>query len=308
MRNTFVRKMTELVRLDPGVMLLTGDLGFGTFEKFAAEFPENFINTGIAEQNMAGVAAGLALDGHRVFIYSIGNFPTLRCLEQWRNDICYHNLPVTVVVNGGGMAYGSLGMSHHATEDLSILRTLPGMQVMAPADPSELEKCFDFICRQSAPGYLRLCRGGEKILHAGLADFTDPVLVPLCMDEIADTAVIMCGEIASLFADIAAALQSRDIHADIYSSPFVKPLPDLTGVLSRKYKLCVTVEENSCIGGFGSGIAEYFSGLAVHPLLLRIALPDRYCQVAGKHEFLRDAAGLSAEKIVVKIVEKRMLL
>lgn len=309
MRKTFVRKMIELVERDPETILMTGDLGFGVFEEFAERFPQNFINAGIAEQNMTGVAAGLAMEGHHVFVYSIGNFPTLRSLEQWRNDICYHNLPVTAVINGGGMAYGYLGMSHHATEDLSILRTLPEMAVTAPADPIELERCFDFLYQRSAPGYLRLCRGGERNIHPdGLEPFTSAQLYPLHHDQNADTAVIMCGEITSTFDKIAAELKNRNIAADIYSSPFVKPLPDLSTLAGSRYTLLVTVEENSCIGGFGGGVAEYLSAMPSHPALLRIGIPDRYCQVAGNHDFLREQCGLSAAKIAEQIKIKRETL
>lgn len=308
MRNTFVRKMIELVDYDPEVMLLTGDLGFSVFEEFAARFPKNFINAGIAEQNMTGVAAGLALEGHHVFIYSIGNFPTLRSLEQWRNDICYHKLPVTAVINGGGLAYGYLGMSHHATEDLSVLRTLPEIAVTAPADPIEVETCFDFLYQRSGPGYLRLCRGGERNIHSRSAEITAPQLYKLCSDSGADTAVIMCGEITSTFDKLDSELKSRGVTADIYSSPFVKPLPDLSTLLSGKYKLLVTVEENSIIGGFGGGIAEYLSSFSNHPVLLRIGIPDQYCLVTGNHDFLREYCGLSAGNIAEQVKNKRRTL
>ena len=298
----------EQVSRDSKTILLTGDLGFSAFEPFAEKFPDNFINAGIAEQNMAGIAAGLAMDGRRVFVYSIGNFPTLRCLEQWRNDICYHNLPVTAVVNGGGMAYGYLGMSHHATEDLSVLRTLPGMIVTAPADPVELDKCFDYICGSSSPGYLRLCRGGERMLHSGLPDFSEPRLCPLYKNDQSDTAIVMCGEIASMFDKVVSALEVENICADIYSSPFVKPLPDLTVLLSDRYQMCVTVEENSLIGGFGGAIAEQFAGFARHPLLVKIGLPDQYCNITGNHDFMREITGLSVDGIVRQIKEKRQNL
>lgn len=308
MRKTFVRKMIELAEHDPEVMLLTGDLGFSVFEEFAARFPKNFINAGIAEQNMTGVAAGLAMEGHHVFVYSIGNFPTLRSLEQWRNDICYHRLPVTAVINGGGMAYGYLGMSHHATEDLSILRTLPEMAVTAPADPIEVEKCFDFLYQRSAPGYLRLCRGGERNIHSLSEEISPLELYNLCGDTSADTAIIMCGEIASMFDKLDSDLRSRGIIADIYSSPFVKPLPDLSTLLSGKYKLLVTVEENSIIGGFGGGIAEYLSSCSKHPPLLRIGIPDQHYFVTGNHDFLREYCGLSVGKIAEQVENKRRML
>ena len=139
MRDTFIRVLLEIARENPRVILMTGDLGFKVLDEFRAECPRQFYNVGVAEQNLTGVAAGLALSGHVVFTYSIGNFPTLRCLEQVRNDVCYHNADVKIVTVGGGMAYGSLGFSHFATEDLAILRALPGMTVVAPGDPVEVE-------------------------------------------------------------------------------------------------------------------------------------------------------------------------
>ena len=135
MRDAFVRALTELAAGDPSVMLITGDLGFGVLTDFIRRFPGNYVNAGVAEQNMTAVACGMALAGARAYTYSIGNFPTLRCLEQLRNDVCAHAADVTVVSIGGGLSYGQLGMTHFATEDLAILRTLPGMTVVAPSDP-----------------------------------------------------------------------------------------------------------------------------------------------------------------------------
>ena len=304
MKKTFVRKISEKAEIDPSVILLTGDLGFGAFEEFAEKHPDNFLNVGIAEQSMASIAAGLALDGRRVFIYSLGNFPTLRCLEQLRNDICYNDLPITVVTNGGGMAYGYLGMSHHATEDISILRALPGMTVTAPADPMETERCFDYLYEKSSPGYLRLCRGGERVLHSTLDKFDKPCLLPLNICQKPDVMIIMTGEIASAYEKIAVSLNDNGVSANIFSSPIIKPAPDFSEIFQHDYKLVITVEENNYIGGLGGSVAEYLSQLASHPRLLRIGLNDEYYKVAGNHDFMKDHAGLSVEKIVGRIVEK----
>ena len=131
MRDAFVKVLTDMAPEHPELMFLTGDLGFGVLDNFITRFPRQFLNVGVAEQNMAGLAAGLAMEGHSVFTYSIGNFPTIRCLEQIRNDICYHGANVKIVSVGGGMSYGPVGMSHHATEDLAILRSLPGINILA---------------------------------------------------------------------------------------------------------------------------------------------------------------------------------
>src|SRR5215813_6776263 len=156
MRDAFVAAVTELAAADERIWLLTGDLGFTVFERFRERFADRFVNAGVAEQNMTGVAAGLALSGKIVFTYSIANFPTLRCLEQIRNDVAYHNLPVTITAVGGGVAYGNLGYSHHAVQDIAALRTLPNMTVFSPADPGETVACLRLALDRGRPAYLRL--------------------------------------------------------------------------------------------------------------------------------------------------------
>src|SRR5713226_3860325 len=156
MRNAFILALTDLAAQDPRITLVVGDLGFGVVVDFSKRFPKQFINAGVAEQNMTSLAAGLALSGKIVFTYSIGNFPTLRCLEQIRNDVCYHNANVKIVSVGGGFSYGSLGMSHHATEDLAIMRALPGMVVVAPGDPMEAACATRAVAAYDGPCYLRL--------------------------------------------------------------------------------------------------------------------------------------------------------
>src|SRR5439155_22893402 len=165
MRNAFFGTMLALAEHDERVMLVVGDLGFGVVEPFASRFPARFVNVGVAEQNMTGIAAGLALSGKIVFTYSIANFASLRCLEQIRNDVCYHNANVKVVAVGGGLAYGALGSTHHATEDLAIMRTLPRMVVVAPGDPVEAELLTRAIAREAGPCYMRLGRAGERVVH-----------------------------------------------------------------------------------------------------------------------------------------------
>ena len=165
MRDTFVRTLIELAKEDKNIELVTGDLGFGVLKPYWEAVPEQFTNAGIAEQNMTTLAAGMALTGKTVFTYSIGNFPTLRCLEQIRNDCAYHNANVKVVCVGGGFVYGSLGMSHHATEDIAILRALPDVVVLAPGDLLEAEEATKAMAKYNGTCYLRLGRGGEKKIH-----------------------------------------------------------------------------------------------------------------------------------------------
>src|SRR3989442_15702127 len=165
MRGAFRAAICALAAADERVWLLTGDLGYTVLEGFRERFPDRFVNVGVAEQNMTGVAAGLALSGKIVFTYSIANFPILRCLEQVRNDVCYHKANVKIVAVGGGLAYGALGSTHHATEDIAILRALPEMVVVAPGDPQEAEAATRAIAEHPGPCYLRLGRAGEPHVH-----------------------------------------------------------------------------------------------------------------------------------------------
>src|SRR5207302_2491203 len=170
-RTAFFKTLLEMAEHDDRVTLVVGDLGFGVVESFAQRFPNRFVNVGVAEQNMTGIAAGMALSGKVVFTYSIANFPILRCLEQIRNDVCYHNANVKIVAVGGGLAYGSLGSTHHATEDLAIMRALPRMVVVAPGDPTEAEAATQAVAAHAGPCYLRLGRAGESKVHRGEIDF-----------------------------------------------------------------------------------------------------------------------------------------
>ena len=165
MRNKFIHELVKLARRKQNVALIVGDLGYSVVEPFADEFPDRFINAGIAEQNMTGLAAGMASEGYHVFTYSIANFPTFRCAEQIRNDIVYHNLPVTVVTVGGGLAYGSLGYSHHAVQDYALMRSFPGMLIASPGDPIEVSACMDYLVANPSPSYLRIGKVGEPNLN-----------------------------------------------------------------------------------------------------------------------------------------------
>jgi transketolase len=165
MRNTFIDELIKAARVRTDIVLIIGDLGYSLIEPFADEFPDRFFNAGIAEQNMMGMAAGMASEGMQVFTYSIGNFPTWRCAEQIRNDIDYHNLPVTNVMVGGGVTYGSLGYSHHAIQDYGLMRMLPNMKIASPGDPNETKRCFQYILSNKGPYYLRLRKSGEKTIN-----------------------------------------------------------------------------------------------------------------------------------------------
>ena len=190
MRTAFINELVIQAETDSSLFLVVGDLGYSVVEPFANQFPDRFLNAGVAEQNMTTVAAGLASEGYHVFTYSIANFSTLRCLEQIRNDICYHNLSVTVVAVGGGVAYGNLGYSHHAVQDIAALRSMPNMTVLSPADPGEAAGCVRYAIDKRRPSYLRLGKAGEKILHPTQLISNGPILV---REGTADLAIAATG-------------------------------------------------------------------------------------------------------------------
>jgi len=301
MRDTFVKTLIEIARKDANVYLVTGDLGFGVLKPFWEELPDQFINVGIAEQNMTGLAAGMAMEGKIIFTYSIGNFPTLRCVEQIRNDCAYHNANVKIVCVGGGFVYGSLGMSHHATEDLAIMRALPDVTVMAPADLIEAEEATRAIYVKEGTCYLRLGRGGEKRLHTSIDDFQLGKAIPICEGE--KVAIYSTGAIAEEVLTADHILREKGFCPAIYTFPTVKPIDSQTILKCGKhYMLIVTVEEHNIVGGFGSAVAEVLASQGgIRSRLLQIGLNDRYSSVVGSQQYLRDTYGMSANRIVERI-------
>ena len=223
MRDAFTRALMREAAKDPKLTLVTGDLGFGVLKPFWETYPDQFVNAGIAEQGMTGLAAGLAMTGRTVLTYSIGNFPTLRCIEQIRNDCAYHNANVKVVCVGGGFVYGSLGMSHHATEDMAILRALPGVTVFTPGDPHEVEAIVPVMLNTPGTCYLRLGRGGEPYLHAGpIEGYTAPKALTLRQGK--DVALLSAGGILTQTVGAAKLLEEQGVSAEVVSFPCLKPI------------------------------------------------------------------------------------
>lgn len=298
MRTAFFRTLLELAEHDERINLIVGDLGFGVVEPFAERFPKRFLNVGVAEQNMTGIAAGMALNGKVVFTYSIANFPTLRCLEQIRNDVCYHNANVKIVAVGGGFAYGSLGMSHHATEDLAIMRALPGMVVVAPGDPLEVEQATRAIAAHLGPCYLRLGRAGEPTVHRpGIAFQLGKAIT---VRDGGDLTLISTGGLLETALRVAERLEKDGVRARVLSMHTVKPL-DTEAVLAaaRETRAIVTLEEHSIIGGLGGAVAEVLAESdGVKVAFKRVGLPSAFSSHVGSQEYLRAAYGLSEDEIL----------
>ena len=293
MRTAFINTLTELAEKDPNIFLITGDLGFSVVEGFVEKFPERFINAGISEQNMLGMAAGLALSGKTVFVYSIVSFTTFRCFEQIRNDVCYHNANVKIVSVGAGFSYGTQGYTHYGVEDLGVMRTLPNLNLHSPADPIETSMLVKHMVETNGPAYLRLGKAREKILHVEgdkLQTFSYADILPIYANE--SQKVILTNGVIS--ATVCEYVQEKQLNYAIYSVPTIKPL-DLNALLkiANAYAEIITIEEHQLSGGFGSAILEGFellvSGgkLAAMPKVKRLGLQDMIPDYVGSQNYLR---------------------
>lgn len=308
MRDTFVKTLVELAKENKNIELLTGDLGFGVLKQFWEQCPYQFTNIGIAEQNMTGIAAGMALENKIVFTYSIGNFPTLRCLEQIRNDCAYHNANVKIVCIGGGFAYGSSGMSHHATEDMAILRALPNVTVICPGDLIEAAEATKAIVNYPGTCYLRLGRGGEKRIHEKIDNFQigKAIKIKENIKKNKDMAIFSTGAILDVACEVVEELINLGYGIVQYSFPTVKPIDKkVIKKCIEEYKQILTIEEHNIVGGFGSAVAEVMAENEGIAKLKRFGLNNSYTKVVGSQNYLRNEYGLSKEKIVREIEKGR---
>lgn len=291
MRTAFINQLIKEAAVNEKIFLLVGDLGFSVVEPFAKKFPDRYINVGIAEQNMTGLAAGLAMEGFKVFTYSIANFSTLRALEQIRNDVCYHNLDVHIVSIGAGYAYGSLGASHHATEEMGIMRAIPNMEVCCPSDPVEAKKITTLLCRDyKGPAYLRLGKSREKIVHTeDIETFKLGDILKVLEGE--ETAIFGTGNIVEYAKT---EILRKKNNYSLYSFPFLSSieLNQLESIV-KKYNKIITIEEHQKNCGFGSLILEKVNDLVeekkleTFPTIKRIAIDNKFTPIAGTQQYLR---------------------
>ena len=289
MRNTFISNLTELASIDESIFLVVGDLGYGVVEIFENKFPSRFLNAGIAEQNMIGLSAGLAKSGYKVFLYSIANFPTLRCLEQIRNDVCYGDLDVTIVSVGAGFSYGVLGYSHFAIEDISIMRTLPGINILSPSDPIEVKSAVKFALSNPGPKYLRLGKNGEQIIHS----INDVSLEsPIEIHNGDKFCLLVTGSIAT---EALLAVKKFKEEFNVNVAVFTIPIIDARSLHKfnfKKYSRIFTLEEHVANGGFGSFIAEYIVDNNIAVDLTRIFISAESIKLIGDQAFLRKMSGI----------------
>ena len=298
MRNAMIKALFELANDNKDVVLITGDLGFGLFEDFSEKFPSQFVNIGIAEQNMIGVSTGLALEGKIVFVYSIGNFPTLRCLEQIRNDACYHNLNINIICMGAGFSYGALGMSHHATEDIAIMRSLPGTTVISTSTEDEAYFSTIELSKRNGVGYLRL----DKSNASKSKELKDKIEIGKgnILKDGSDYTIIVCGGIAEEALSAADDLDKDNISCKVVSMHTIKPIDNvLIQDCVENSKGIISVEEGNITGGLGSAILEACLKNGKFPLKMKtLGINDEYVSIVGSQEYLRDSTGLSKRFIV----------
>jgi transketolase len=285
MRDAFIDELTTLAETNPQIALIVGDLGFNVVERFAERFPDRFINAGVAEQNMTGLAAGMASEGYHVFTYSIANFPTFRCAEQIRNDVDHHRLPVTVVAVGGGVAYGALGYSHHAVQDYALMRSMPNMTIAAPGDPMETRACLRWLIANPCPSYLRLGKAGEPQFHTGVPAVTPGAWVRVREGEEAE---IMLSTGGALGAAV-----GRAGDRAVYSLPLwsMASKPQQPAQLAR-HRAVTTFEDHLADGGFGSWLAESVAGSEAAARITPIALSAEICDEVASQATLNRRGGL----------------
>lgn len=290
MRNTFISNLTELASIDESIFLVVGDLGYGVVEIFEDKFPSRFLNAGIAEQNMIGLSAGLAKSGYKVFVYSIANFPTLRCLEQIRNDVCYGDLDVTIVSVGAGFSYGVLGYSHFAIEDISIMRTLPGINILSPSDPIEVKSAVKFALSNPGPKYLRLGKNGEQVIHS----INDVSLEsPIEIHNGDKFCLLVTGSIATeALLAVKKFKEEFNVNVAVFTIPIIGER-SLHEFNFKKYSRIFTLEEHVANGGFGSFIAEYIVDNNIAVDLTRIFISAESIKLIGDQAFLRKMSGIN---------------
>ena len=300
MRDRFIQTLCQLAAADPRIMLITGDLGFAVLDEYRRRFPKQFINAGVAEQNMTLVATGMALEGHTVFTYSIGNFPTLRALEMIRNDAAYHGANVKVVSIGGGFSYGPLGISHHATEDLAIMRALPDVTCVSPTSLWEVTEATKVITQTPGTCFLRLDkdRGSD-----GPSDEPFVLGRPRLLRRGSDVAFFVTGGILSEVTKAADALAGLGVSASIYSVHSIKPLePERVVQAARTHRAVVTVEEHTTSGGLGGLILETLADVGAVPAkFLRVGLEQCFSSIVGSQTFLRCKYRMDAASIASRV-------
>lgn len=301
MRNAFIERISLAAEKDKKIFLMSGDLGYGVLDKFRERFPKRFINAGISEQNMMLAACGMAVEGKTVYVYSIGNFTTMRCMEQIRNAVGYHNANVKIIAVGCGMAYGPLGVTHHATEDIAVTRCIPNLSVFSPADAVEAALIADKTALIKGPCYIRLGKGKEPSLHNG-ENIDVSKLMRLKSGE--NAAIIATGSVAGEGLKASDILKDQGFGCSVYSLASIKPI-DKLGIITacKTYGHIFTLEEHNVIGGLGSAVCEIAAEGGYKAKIIRIGLNDVFSSIVGSHEYLKGIYGLSGLSVAERVLK-----
>ena len=292
MRTTFINTLTEIARKDKRIFLLTADMGYSVFESFKDEFPDRFLNTGIAEQNTVGIASGIASTGMIVYVYSIIPFVTMRCFEQVRLDLAYNKTNVKLVGVGAGFNYGPLGSSHHAIEDIAIMRSLPNMTVLCPGDPIETQQLVKCSYKTEGPMYIRLGKNGEPKIHA--EDTKISIGESIQVSDGNDLILITTSTMLQQGKKWTDEWKEDGMSVNHISMPTLKPFDVITikKLIERKIPI-ITLEEHNIIGGLGSAVAEVIADYGKSVRFMRIGIDDRFSHYVGSREYNLMKFGLS---------------
>ena len=301
MRGAFAAELTKIARENLEVVLLSGDIGNTLFDGLKKIDARRFYNCGVAEANMMGVAAGMALSGLRPVVYTITPFTTTRCFEQIRVDVCCHNAPVVIVGTGSGFSYAELGPTHHSLEDMAILRTLPGMRVLAPCDSTELRLALRAALKEDGPVYIRIGKKGEPAIHAVPPDFR--IGKGIVIRPGTDVGLIAAGTIMAEVVKAAELLGAQGASAEVVSFHSVKPLDRayLEEACGR-LRLLATVEEHGRIGGLGGAVAEWRAARRDAPPQIMFGSADEFMHEVGTQRYAREKYGLTASNIAETVL------
>jgi len=293
-----IENFAQFAARDENFILVTADLGFSVFERFEEAFPKQFYNVGVCEQNMIGVAAGLAATGKKVFCYSIANFSTLRCLEQIRNDLCYHNLNVSLISMGGGFNYGPLGMTHHATEDISVMQSIPNLSIFTPFDRQSTVIALETALHIAGPSYIRLEKTTSDTSSVAPNDEQSTAI-----KKITDVNIISFGTLAKKIADEISVIEAGiGQRCGVLAISRIKPLSeDLLLKALKGSKYVIIVEENNVIGGLGAECIRKLCNRLMGAKFLALGIQDRFYSIVGNQDYLRNEAGISVEKLATAI-------
>ncbi|WP_035587186.1 transketolase family protein [Hippea jasoniae] len=289
MRNRIANEIFEFCKRDKNGFLIVGDAGFGVWDEFKKQLPQQFLNTGINEQATVGIVSGLALNGHKVFYYNIIPFVLMRCYEQVRNDICYQELPVVLIGIGSGITYAPAGMTHYSVEDITIALSLPNLQIFSPADPAEGIECLRYAIASNKPSYIRIAKSGDKILHTKDIDITKPNYI----NKSNSNAVLLVH--GSIVDEVEKILDIIDI--DVVTVPFINSDFDWEEFL-RQYEYVFSLEEHFVNGGFGSLLRD-----RVNKRVYKFGIKNEYIHKIGNRDYLRKYYKIDGNSVGKRILE-----